>query len=219
MNRTIIALLSLTLLIAGCATAVPKDDAKAATQPPSDTPSPAANATFVIHMWSWKASAEEGRHLLRNLSSGKAGAQSRDLGDAILTSACDGKVKPAAGCHAFEFEFHDISPSARRAAIAWTSAADAKMKPVLIGQDNGISVCSGQGRLVVEVNPTWATRRMAMTIRSPFQPPAIRYPLSGSLKTCGPATAGTCGGTVSSPTALYNIVNRRGVSHFHFVVE
>ncbi len=192
-----------------------------AAQPPIP---PAASHTLVVNLWSFRESTPEGQELLRKLATGETRRQSRDFSDEILQAVVDGKVKPAAGCHQFHVEFLDIAIAASIEATVWGHRElQGVERPIELMrlEDTGvdISVCWGSGLLIIPVRPPWATTKMAATVYSPFHAPVIRYPISGSLKTCGPATAGRCGGVVTEPTLLYQRLQRRGTSHFHFVVD
>ncbi len=193
---------------------------------------PESSHTFIYNVWSLSRSTPEGRKLLEQLWSGVSGKQSRDLGDQILVAAAVGKVARANGGEIFKTEFFDIRLDAAERERVWSSAAD-KGRPVMVDLPLGLViesvVSNGEGRLTFAVKreekegtvkyaaPDWATNRVTVEVHAPYR--GMVYPASGSLKTCGPATAGRCGGEVQSPTLLFKRVSRPGVTNFHFVVR
>ena len=193
---------------------------------------PEASHTFIYNVWSLSRSKPEGRELLEQLISGVQGKQSRDLGGQILAAAASGKVARAEGSEIFKAEFFDLRLDAAKRGRGWVSAADKghqTMVEVPLDQVVQSVVANGEGRLTFAVKreekngtvtysaPEWATERIAIEVHAPYR--GMHYPASGSLKTCGPATAGRCGGDVQSPTLLYKRVGRPGVTNFHFVVR
>lgn len=192
---------------------------------------PEASHTFIYNVWSLSRSTPEGRKLLEQLWSGVPGKQSRDLGDQILAAAASGKVARADGGEIFKTEFFDIRLEVARNERIWSSAAD-KGQPVMVELPFRRSVESvvsnGKGQLTFAVKraekdgavtytaPDWATKNIAVEIHAPYR--GMVYPASGSLKTCGPATAGRCNGEVQAPTAFYRRISQPGVTNFHFVV-
>lgn len=193
---------------------------------------PEASHTFIYNVWSLSRSTPEGRKLLEQLWSGVPGKQSRDLGYQILAAAAAGKVARADGSEIFKTEFFDIRLEVVRSERVWSSAAD-RGQPILVELPFRRTVesviSSGEGRLIFAVMrkekdgavtytaPDWATKNVAVEIHTPYR--GLVYPASGSLKTCGPATAGRCGGEVQAPTALYQRISTPEVTNFHFVVR
>jgi len=193
---------------------------------------PEASHTFIYNVWSLSRSKPEGRELLEQLISGVQGKQSRNLGDLIMGAAAAGAIVRASGGEIFKAEFFDTRLDAAKRERGWVSAAD-KGRPTVVevplGRVVESVVVNGEGRLTFAVGreekdgvvtyaaPDWATEKVAVEIHAPYR--GMYYPASGSLKTCGPGTAGRCGGDVQSPTLLYKRVGRPGVTNFHFVVR
>lgn len=193
---------------------------------------PEASHTFIYNVWSLSRSTPEGRKLLERLVSGAQGGQSRDLGNKILGAAAVGAVTRGDGSEIFKAEFFDIRLDRAKNERVWVSAVD---KGRLVMVDLPLSrmvesvISQGEGWMTFAVKreekdgvvtytpPDWATDKIATEIHTPYR--GLAYPASGSLKTCGPATAGRCGGDVQSPTALYRRISQPGVTNFHFVVR
>src|SRR3989338_7295229 len=167
---------------------------------------PEASHTFIYNVWSLSRSKPSGRELLEQLISGVQGKQSRDLGGQILAAAASGKVARAEGSEIFKAEFFDLRLDAAKRGRGWVSAADKghqTMVEVPLDQVVQSVVANGEGRLTFAVKreekngtvtysaPEWATERIAIEVHAPYR--GVHYPASGSLKTCGPATAGRCG--------------------------
>ncbi len=194
---------------------------QAAAQPPAEYP------RFIVVLWSLSESTPEGQELLKRLAPGRPGSQSRDLSDEILRAAQEGKIKPpqeTSPCPVFAFEFHDVNASRVEGQTVWVSeerngSGQANfVERSFAPKQMSVAVCRGAGYLIAPQRPPWNTERIAATVYSPFYPPAIYYPISGSLKTCGPATEAICGGIVQIPTVLSKRLERRGAWYFHFVV-
>lgn len=183
---------------------------------------------LVIHAWSIGASSPEGRALLGELASGGRGTQSRDLGDQILELAGLGKIGRHPECVEFSVEFFDANFEDGRGTHVLVNGGIVTLTTANFGPGNRLQVtgCGGgpsliDGILAVPVAVRWNSKVISLEIHSPFQLSALRYPRSGSLKTCGRATARRCGGMYNpdEPSSLSRRISEPGVTHFHFVVK
>lgn len=170
-----------------------------------------------INFWSLAASSAEGREILGRLTSGVAGRQSRDLNSEILAAAAAGKIARNAERETFKLEFHDAdfakAPGSRIIVSGETKTMPVDFRP---GQTLEIPV-RGSGYFATPINPPWNNEHIAAVVYSPFL--NLPYPFHGSLKTCGPATALTCGGGYdpARPTRLFERLKTSGYTDFHFV--
>ncbi|MDP3762689.1 MAG: hypothetical protein Q8Q97_01270 [bacterium] len=220
----------MAVFLGGCASMAPKPETGAFPDglPKAKIVKPRALREFVFHAWSLSLSEPEGRKLLLELKSHAAGKQSRDLHGKLLEFAERKIIKRHPAPLFYHFELHDADFKKMGGEVFWKNGTLHKI-PEDFGPGSAFELTvygtgtpnRPDGSLAVEIRPSWNTPRIAATIHSKI-PDALRYyPDSGSLKTCGPATAKVCGGPYnpSRPTALFEWLNSAGITHFHFVVR